>query len=242
MSENVRISFIPKEPLARGKGLRRERPVVGVSFMLAMIVVSSTMLGALGLLVWKHTIHSHRLELLVDLSTFNTQISQGKDKELIEDVRSFQGQVAETKGVLDRHLAQTILFDFIERVTLSSILYTEFGVVVEDGIAKASMQGIAPSYESLAYFSAKLKEESGVIIKYSLTELSLDLDVGTIAFVMTAELDPTSIEYARLFDTVEDVIELDPIVPIEVMEAEVETATGTDGIVDVVINEGEIQP
>ena len=198
MSENIKISFIPKKPIAQSGRLQRKRPVVGISFVLAFSVMVVTMIGAGAEIFYKYNRDQIKLEKLTELQEFNESLENGPNQAVIEEVRVFQMKTERVRELLAKHVAPSLVFDFIESTTLSPITFSSFDTIIVNNLASLSMQGVAPSYEVLAYYSLVLEEQKDFINTVSIENIALNAN-HRLNFLLKIDYNLDAIRYALTF-------------------------------------------
>lgn len=240
MSDNIKISFIPKQPIAQGGKLRRGRPVIGFPFVMAFIIVALTLIGAGAEVFYKYNRDQIKLEKLAELQDFNLSLEEGPDRDVIEEVRVFQVKTKQVRGLLERHVAPSLIFDFIHEETPEKITFNSFELMLGefDGFALVNMSGVAPSYEILAYYSLYLDKQKDKILSYEIGAITLNAN-NQLDFIIEIRYKINALLYSETADEVLEEVTLEDfsesfdsstdIVDIEVSDESEEVAEGDTG-------------
>ncbi len=195
MNENVNISFIPKKPLARDESVRRHRPLLTVSFLISFIIVSVAIGAAVMQFIRIDAVEQERVGTIEKLKVYNDELKEDGTLREIKKKSASVKQIAVVSGLLDKHVAPTELFAFLERTTPKQVSFDNFNFKRSEAGVKLSMKGQATSYEVLAALSQLYKEEKGILIDYTLTNFLLT-DKGRISFDFTGVFSPSLISYS----------------------------------------------
>ena len=198
MNENVNISFIPKKPLARDEAVRRRRPLLTVSFLISFIVASVAIGASVVQFIRIETVEQERVETIEKLKVYNDKLKKDGTLKEIKEKSAFVKQIAVVSGLLNRHVASTELFVFLERTTPKQVSFDNFTLKKTEDSVKLTMKGQTVSYEALAALSQLYKKEKGILTDYTLTNFSLT-DKGRISFDFTGIFDPYLIDYTSSF-------------------------------------------
>lgn len=198
MSENVNISFIPKKPLARDESVRRHRPLLTVSFLISFIIAAVSIGASVMQFVRIDAVEQERVETIEELKVYNEDLKEDGRLKKIKEKSASVKQIAIVSGLLDRHIASTELFAFLERTTPKQVSFSSFNFRGSEGAVELNMGGQAASYEVLAALSQLYKKEKGILEDYTLTNFILT-DTGRISFNFTGMFDSSLIDYSSSF-------------------------------------------
>jgi hypothetical protein len=205
MNENVNISFIPKKPMARDEAMRRHRSLLTVpffiSFVIAMIAVGVSIMQFIRL----ETVERERVDVIEDLRTYNDELEKNDTLKEIRQNSEFVKRIDLVESLLNKHIASTKLFAFLERTTPKLVSFNNFNYKGsgEDGFINLSMRGEATSYEVLAALSQLYKKENELLKEYKITNFSLT-DQGRVSFDFTGKLPLSLISYTDTFDSIKE--------------------------------------
>ncbi len=204
-----KISFIPKKSIAKTK--RRRRPFN--LFLFLSFVIFFLTLGAYGgALYFERTIDNR-------LSIKNSELEEVKNRldpeNVIERARELDVKIKSVNTLLGDHRALSPLFDTLEEITLASVYFTklDFSEGVDEGVntpviragqqtsvtpaggLRISMNGVAPSYSSLALQLDALRVEPSF---KGIELLGMNLDTkGSILFSVDMVIDTKLVSYTN---------------------------------------------
>jgi len=193
MNENVNISFIPKKPLAQSGALKRQRTLLTTSFLLSFII-AAVAVGVSFMQFFR--IEKAEKEKIVTLKALGDYNKELQEKDIIKNIKQkseFTKQIDIAETLLNRHVASTKLFEFLELTTPKQVSYSNFSFKGSEETLTLSMKGETTSYEALAALSLLYKGnetlKSFTLANFSLTEK------GRVSFDFTGELSPSFISY-----------------------------------------------
>jgi hypothetical protein len=216
MNDNVKISFIPKKPLAKGEFVRAGSPIFGLTFIIATSIVVLMVIIALGEIGWKEYRTLEKNKLIIELKA-EVEILETTDvfREL-ESIRALERRIKLTSDVLSQHIASSRMLEFVEETTLPQTNFKNYDYVynTETGYVNLTMDGIAPSFADLAAQSAVyrkdgriqnfnidkfvIREDGGVQFNVTMyvSDAQLSLQYGSDDFGPSSDAPP-SVERAR---------------------------------------------
>lgn len=190
METKFQTSFIPKTTLEPAQ-THAKKPIGLFAFLATIVFFISTVVagGAFG---WHKFLENKKAEKKHNLEE---NIKKFEPDTIAAYVR-LDNRINAAKELLARHVAVSYIFDFLQDQTLQSTGFTDFKYSVgPDGGANLSMNGIAKSYNAVAYQATVFGKERalrGPIFS------NLDVDtVGNIVFNFTTGVDPGFIAYTR---------------------------------------------
>jgi hypothetical protein len=213
MSDNVNISFIPKQPIARGGGLRN-RPLFGISFLIAVTITFCIIGYATFQYFQIQTLEADRQAKIGELIKYKQELEDDKIIKELDDLRNTANEIDQAKKLLNSHVALTDLFDYIgnlapdtiiidgeKRSYIDPIVFNSFSMVKgQDGIV-VTMNGSASSYGTLAaltqYYREK-KESSDVLKDFAISGFSPMSD-NRYSVNLVATLDQRLISYGCVY-------------------------------------------
>ena len=170
---------------------------MGLSFLIGLVIFAIAIIAAGGIYFYK----ADRYETLVEkqelLKETNDQLEASDVIQSIEDLRTLRDQIDQVSLILDRHVAISSLFNFLETTTLSSISFGSFSLeAVKDGAVSVTMVGQADSYTSLANQSKIYTTKDDVLLEYRLGGFKLT-ERGTIEFTFKGTIDMEKLYYVN---------------------------------------------
>lgn len=206
METKFSTSFVPKttlEPVAS----RVKRPM-GLFMFVSMIIFFISVLVAAGAFGWHKYLESSKVSMKADLE----KNIKAFEPETIEEYVRLNKRIEAAKDLLSKHVATSYVFDFLTENTLESVSFSDFKYSLgNDGVASLVMNGVAKSYNAVAFQSTMFGKErslNGLIFS------NLDLDTsGNVVFNLATKINPGFIAYTRKAVTRE--VSSEEVMPIE---------------------------
>lgn len=183
-----RLSFIPKkafnpEPRGRKSGL-------GFFLVFSALIFISSLGLWLGLVFYSKQIDKSNQELNSSLNKRKASFEISSVAEII----NISHKISIAAYLVQKHVASSLIFDFLENFTLNDIGYSSFdySLSAEEGNI-VQLAGAAKSYTDIASQDELLKNNTAVK-EISLTDFAAD-KTGLIRFNAKIKLDPSSINY-----------------------------------------------
>lgn len=201
-NQNVKISFIPKEPLLRGDVIVRKRPIVGASFLIGFIIFAVALVASGGVYFYKSIRYENLIEKQEQLKVTNDQLEASDIIQSIEELRTLRDQIDHVSTILDKHIALSSLFTFLEKTTVSSISFGNFKLTpLDENQVEVIMVGQSKSYTDLAIQSNVYAAQKDFLDSYSLDGFKLTT-AGTIEFVFIGVLNVEGLYYSGIIESV----------------------------------------
>lgn len=150
----------------------------------AIILFASFVLGG-GVYLFRNYVENRVTDLNENLRRIEGQF----EAPLINELTRIAKEIEAAKLVLDAHVQNSRIFDFVEDFTHQNVYFNSFNF---DG-AETTLAGRAPSYTILAE-QMRLFEESGVIPSLRISNIALGED-GDIGFNIVLNFDPSIFTY-----------------------------------------------
>ena len=190
METKFSTSFIPKttlEPVAHDT----KRPM-GLFMFVSIIIFFVSVMVAAGAFGWHKYLESRRVTMKTDLE----KNIKAFEPDTIEEYVRLNKRIETAKELLSKHVAVSYVFDFLTENTLGSVSFSDFKYNLgNDGVASLAMNGVAKSYNAVAYQSSVFGKErslDGLIFS------NLDLDAsGNVVFNLATKINPAFIAYTR---------------------------------------------
>ena len=198
METKYQTSFIPKSPVV-SVGSRRSGGM-GL-FLVLSIVVFLISLGLAGYVFLEKSLLIKKIQ--ADQSTIeankNGLIS---DSVTIESLVELNSRINVANELLDKHVAVSPIFNFLQQRTLKSVRFKNFNFSStgrsETDTNKISVQmaGVARDWETVASQADEFgrPEWKKIITEPKVSDLSLDAD-GRVSFLFSAYISPDSLFY-----------------------------------------------
>lgn len=190
MKRNTKVSFIPQKSLAKED--KKRTLSINIFLLVSLVVFFLTIASYGGLLIYKtnldKTIKGKEKEL-----TVGTEKSNSLD--VINKAKNLQKKINNVAKLLNRHVAPSRIFTFLEEVTLKKVRFQELDFGKNDDTVKENtlkntagdysikLKGEAPSYASLAYQVDVLNGETGKdgrIKDFTISDIVLDKNGGVL--------------------------------------------------------------
>ena len=200
MNENVNISFIPKKPLARNEGIKKHKPLVTVSFFISFIIAMVAIGVSVMQFVRVGAAEKERIETIEKLKTYNEELERNDTIRDIESKSDFVKRINIVEGLLNKHLASTEIFTFLERTTPKLVRFNSFNFSKSEEGVELSMGGETTGYGALAALFPLYRKEEEILKSFTITNFSLT-DQGRVSFSFTGIFDPSLISYVETYDS-----------------------------------------
>jgi len=204
MDKRNKISFIPQKPISR----KIKGPVRPASLMIA---VSFAVFFFTFIVYGGMFFYNLNLEKVVEGKQEELKLAKEKldPGDIMGRAQRLQEKVSNVSGILDSHIAPSVVFGLIEDITLQSISFntfefTEGNNASEQGMEKSdgasfsiNLKGVAPSYSSVAYQSNVIEKEikkSNRVENFIISNISLD-NTGSILFDLELSISPSLLVY-----------------------------------------------
>ena len=195
METKFSTSFIPKTSLEPVHNSGGKKPLGLFAFLATIIFFISAVVGA-GAFGWDKYLEGKKETMKLDLS----KNIKAFEPQTIDQYVRLDNRINAAKELLAKHVAVSYIFDFLQDKSLQSVGFSDFKYNVgPDGVATLNMNGVAKSYNAVAYQSTVFGNERalrGPIFS------NLDLDnQGDVVFNFTTAVDPGFIAYTRKANT-----------------------------------------
>lgn len=215
-NQTIPTSFVPKQPVK--SAARFSRSGGNMLLIFSSFVLACSLVAAGAAFGYEEFLKSVERNKAASLARAEASV----DPDQVEDFVRARDRFAEAEGILDRHIALSNFFDLLERITLINVRFSSFSFTASpEGALDITLSGNARSFNALAAQSAAFSGERDMK-RAIFSGISLD-DEGTVAFDVSATLDPDLIRFEVLAPVVPEV----EVVP-EVLEEPAETASSTE--------------
>lgn len=201
-NQNVKISFIPKEPLLRGDVIVRKRPIMGLSLLIGLVIFATAFIVAGGVYYYKTVQYDNLIEKQEQLKEINDKLEVSDVMQSIEDIRILRDQIDYVTTILRRHVAMSSLFAFIEETTVSSVSFGSFDLdITNENEVQIKMIGQSRNYTDLAIQSSVYTSHSDVLKSFTLEGFKLT-SAGTVEFTFTGVLNMDTLYYSYIVESI----------------------------------------
>jgi len=198
METKFQTSFIPKKPVMGGEPSRSGSMSL---LLLVSIIIFLVSIGMAGYVFLEKNLLIQKLA--ADQNTIETNKSGlVSDSITIESLVELDSRTNVAKTLLDKHIAVSPVFDFLQKVTLVSVKFNNFTFSSASpdasGVSKVSIQmsGQARDWETVASQADEFgkPEWKKVISEPKISNLSLNAD-GSVSFIFTSFVAPVFLIY-----------------------------------------------
>lgn len=190
MQERVKTSFIPKASLQTERLHTAKGSPIGIINVVASIILIFAILAAVGLFIFEQFTVQNLDRKRASLDRARAAFEPATIKELSR----LNTRLTVGGTLLSGHIMPSVIFDELERITLSSVRFSDFSFSeVSPGRFEVSMAGSARSFNALALQSDAFGGSelfTGPIFE------GLDLDdTGNVVFSVTATVDASRMRF-----------------------------------------------
>lgn len=132
-----------------------------------------------------------------------TEAQKAVNVDTVEEFIRLKNRLNTVETLLNQHVGLSEFFDTLEARTLQTVRFSGLSVVVEDDrSAEITMEGVARSFNALAAQSSAVAAEKR-IKRAIFSDISVKAN-GTVAFTLTATLDPRLITSGEVLPGIPD--------------------------------------
>lgn len=196
MENRLQATFVPRQSVVPGGDLYARAKSPTNFLMVIGVTVCIIVIGAYGGLYFykghlKDTNDLKKTKVENEINNF--------EPELTKKLTTLRARLDTGKQLLDNHNALSLLFSLLEFNTAQTVRFNSFTYSIADKKIQIALQGEARSYNAVAYesdvFSTLAPLKNPVFSNLSLNEK------GLIGFNVIAELDPSYVQYNKLFQS-----------------------------------------
>ena len=200
METKYQTSFIPKKPVTM---TGQSQPSSMSLLLVVSIIIFLISLGLAGYVFLQKNLLLQKLT--TDQNTIETNKSGlTSDSITIESLVELNSRINVAKDLLNKHIAVSPIFDFLQQGTLKSVRFKNFNFssadVNEAGISRISIQmsGVAKDWETVASQADEFGKADWkkIITEPKVSNLSLGAD-GSVSFLFTAYVTPDFLVYVN---------------------------------------------
>lgn len=214
MDPGISPSFIPKKPLVG----ERRGGVYGFLVLIAILLFVASGVAAGGVFVYGRVLSG-------TLETKKEQLETSQkayDPEVIEELVRLDARINEGRVLLEKHIAPSVIFSFLEENTLADVQFVSFSYVRgESNTVKIEMDGVAKDFSTVALQSDRFGA-SKLFREIVFSNIAIGVG-GGVTFTVSAVVSTSDILFSKqLSQTVP--------APVESIEPDEATnATSTSG-------------
>jgi len=211
MEPKFQTSFIPRKPTTAttsvvpqsGVQMRSKGKTMGSIFLaISMLLFIASAAGIIGVFAWKYYSEQKSEDLKRELGLREQQFNPS----LIADLKAMNSSIDNMKGLLDKHISVSKVFDIIGKFTIEKVRFLNMALTVGEGSSpelKVNLTGYGANLATVAFQSdvlGKLKKYGldNIFKNPSMTSPALN-ENGLISFGVTANINPSSMMYSKNF-------------------------------------------
>lgn len=192
MEPQVQASFIPKKPLATAVMPSPSR-YGGLVWIISLGIFAFSLLSAGG--VFAYTMYLDNALQAGDESLTRAQAAY--DPAIIQDLVRLDARMNRSGTLLQKHMAPSSLFVFLENYTLSSVRFTGFDLSInQNGSASLSLMGEALDFASVALQSDAFNNAKA-LNDVLFSDVNIDPSTGHVVFKVSSIINPALLLYSN---------------------------------------------
>ena len=191
MEPKFRTSFIPKKTLATAsQSQKKSGGGLGVMTLLSLIIAFGAITLSVGVFLYQQILEASLTRKTETLERARAAF----EPALIEELVRIDSRIEAAKGILNKHITPSVLFETLEELTLKSVQFQDFDLTrISDDKISISMKGIAQDFRGVA-LQADIFGKSRLIREPIFSNLNLNQE-GRAVFSLSAFVDPTFINF-----------------------------------------------
>ncbi len=195
MEPKFQTSFIPKAPItssvssSSSHSFSGPRPVSLIPLIGTLLFIAS-ILAAGGLFAYQKVLDKQ----IAEANTALVQAKSSFDSQTITSIVSASDRLKSAKGLLDKHVAVSELFEALQQNVLPRVSFTSFIFSLDTGdVVKFSASGLADSY-AVAAQQATVFSAMPFVSKQSFSGLNLT-EKGQVEIKLEGTVDRSLVSY-----------------------------------------------
>lgn len=212
MEPKFQTSFIPKKQVASVGGLtgnsmgsgpmqQRAKSSLASAYMALAIIVFVISVGAVGgAYFFKSYLKTANETYKIDLAKMEEKF----DINLIQKLKAKNAQIDSAKGLVNRHVAVSQVFDLIQRMTISDVRFSTMdlkGSPETTGSYKLALKGLGKNLPAVAFQASVFSDLATYgldkfVTNPMITSQSFDT-VGAVSFDFSADISREAISYKK---------------------------------------------
>lgn len=192
METKFQTSFIPKAPLAQSQSVApRGSRSFFLMFSFLFFVINIVLAGAF-FAYSKFYLTENKNNIAANLE----KNIKAFEPDTIKKYAELDSRIDTARSLIDKHIAVSYFLDFLSLETLKSVSFSDLKYdLSQDGKATVLMNGVASSYNAVAFQSAVFGKNSNL---KDMIFSNLDLDkAGNVVFNLSMKVDPSFIYYKK---------------------------------------------
>lgn len=185
----IPTSFVPKQPVAPAG--RRQKRGTNILMLVGMGLALISIVLALGVFGFELYLKSARATKAAELA----RAQESVNIDTVEEFIRLKNRLSAVETLLDEHVELSEFFEVLEVRTLQAVRFSSLSISVnDDRSAEIEMEGVARTFNALAAQSTQFAAEKR-IKRAIFSDIAVNQN-GTVAFSLTATLDPRLITSA----------------------------------------------
>ena len=182
-------SFIPKAPLTES---RARGGMGGILFLLSFLVFLASLIAGGGTFLYLGYIKS-----AIAAKDESLKRAEGAyDAGVIQDLTRLDVRIAQSKSLMDKHVATSAFFAYLSGATLESVQFTDFTYTLQgDGTAAVTLVGRGNNFSAVALQSDEFGA-SRTLKDVIFSGISVGLK-GEVNFSVSATIDQSLLLYRK---------------------------------------------
>jgi hypothetical protein len=198
MESDEKTTFIPKKSLQDSLGTTsreyvKKRDTQGPGFHVALLTFALVLLTSGGVFLYTNILVKEITKQEAVLKQIHNQFDSMLIQKLVRNDHRLRGVTT----VLKEHIAPSVLFAEIERITLKDVYFEKYSFIElpKQNTTEVAITGIANSFESVALQLQEFESHASFHVpRISVLEFTPE---KLITFGIITEVDPDFIQFAR---------------------------------------------
>lgn len=170
-----------------------KRSPVNFLSLIIFTIFLTTLAATAGVYVYKYYLERQIGILKQDFEAAKKDFNQ----TFVDEASRLSQRLSASKDILKNHVSASAIFDLLQRNTLQTVAFNNFGYSKDDlGNVKITTSGVAKNYSSIALQSDAFVEQISCIKNPVFSGLSLDSS-GNVVFKFDAVLDLGVVNYSK---------------------------------------------
>lgn len=194
METGIKTSFIPQDAtVPRAIHAPGRTGLADLLILISIVFLVASLALAVGVFLYLQYLDTSRVAKLQQLEVARNAF----EPSLIQTLTRLDDRMHVANSILKEHIAPSILFQLLERLTLQTVSFSN--LTFQGGDAQnmtISMDGVAQSVNSIALQADNLSK-SGVITNPLFS--NIDRRIDGVHFNLTAKVNPSDVNYSQIF-------------------------------------------
>ncbi|MGH7141704.1 MAG: hypothetical protein ACREGH_03670 [Minisyncoccia bacterium] len=185
------VSFIPKKSLNTAG---ESRTSVSILWLVSVFILGVSIVGAIGAFVYGQYLQN-------EISVKSNSLAKSEaayDPQSINDLITLNSRLEQANALLQKHVAPSEIFDFLQKNTLTSVRFTQFSYGENpDGTVSLKLTGNALDFASVALQSDQFDATTStqMLSNVAFSNINIDPTSGIVSFDVNADVNPSALLY-----------------------------------------------